>query len=463
MTSFEKFGNEFQIKIIHYFLNDNDFATRVMDVLHPEFFSNENLRFLYSKIIEHQEKYDAIPNIGALEAIVGTLDDSIDENVKDYLASVISIFKSTSNDQSDKKFVEEQTIEFCKQQAMRDAIMQSIDYLKKDDYEAIFSVVKKALMAGAAREIGHDYLEAIALRTLNKRNPISTGMRLLDDYIAGGPSAGELMIIMAGTGVGKSMFMVYLACQAMLQNKKVLYYSFEMSEAMIGIRADAYFTKIGLKSLLMDTEGVHRSKVKEKLIGLKENHPNAALMIKEFPTKTCTITTLKNHINSLQSRGFIPDIIFVDYADLMRSTSKYNDKRFELESLIEQLRGMAMEMHLPVVTASQANREGLDTSIVKLKHISESLAKAMIADIIISIGRDSDLIRETKACYYLAKNRLGQDKVIFSGKFDTSILDFTIDREGFDESSSHGDDMQERVAQAVRDLLAKKAELEEEE
>jgi replicative DNA helicase len=462
MTSFEKFGNEFQIKILHYFLSDNDFAIRVIDILHPEFFSNENLQFLYSKIIEHQQKYESIPNSSSLDAIIGTLDGSVDENVKEYLATVVDIFKSTANDQSDKKYVEEQTLEFCKQQAMRDAIMQSIDFLKKEDYEAIFTAVKKALAAGASREIGHDYFEAVASRLLNKRNPISTGMKLLDDYIAGGPSAGELMIIMCATGVGKSMFMVYLACQAMLQNKKVLYYSFEMSESMIGIRADAYFTKIGLTSLLMDTEGVHRAAVKERLIGLKEVCPSAALMIKEFPTKTCTITALKNHINNLQARGFIPDIIFVDYADLMRSTSKYNDKRFELESLIEQLRGMAMELHIPVVTASQANREGLDTSIVKLKHISESLAKAMIADVIISIGRDSELIRETKACYYLAKNRLGRDKVIFSGKFDTSILDFTIDREGFEESSSRGDDLNERVASAVRELLAKKVDEEDE-
>lgn len=459
MTSFERFGDDFQSKIIFYIIKDKLFALQILEILDPDFFSNEKYVELVNRIVQWNETYSTTPTFENLETIVRT--EYEDDIEKQYLLDLISEIKSIS-DISDKKFVQERTIKFCRQRAMENAIIKSAKLVKDanlgDDekFEMISKVVSTALMAGEAKDIGHSYLEQAMLRTVSKRFPIKTGFRMLDDeYIAGGLSGGELGIILGGTGAGKSFMLAQLAHSAFCQGKTCVYYSFELREFPIGLRLDSKFSKISLTNLLLDVEGKHRQKVMEAIKAESIKHENPPeIIIKEYPTKSVGLSKLKAHYNQLISTGKKPDMIIVDYADLLKPSRKYDDKRYELENIVEELRGWAGELDIPIWTASQTNRDGLDTSIVTLKTISEALSKAMVADLIISIGRGPELQQQGRACYYLAKNRLGVDKIAFTGLFDTSIMNFTIDTIGLEEDIIKNDN-QNSMNKAVNAVLKK--------
>ena len=453
VSSFEKFGNNFQLRLLHYLIADKEFAASVLDILKPEFFSNDHYKTLLSMLISHFEKYHTMPSFDNVETMISTdLKDSVEI---EYLQDVVKKLRDTT-DKTDKDFVEDKAIEFCKQQAMVNAIQECVPLIGREDYDSIFTLIQSALNAGSSRDDGHDYFDMAMLRRMGERNPIATGFPLLDSYLAGGLGAGELGIILAGTGVGKSMMLVYLAAEAVKQGLNVLYYTLELSDDLVALRLDSKLTGIHLSDLLNDSKGLHREKVDAKLkMVVKKTSKQPKIIIKEYPTRAASITTIRTHLLKLQHKGFVPDVIIVDYADIMKPISGYKEKRYELESNVEQLRAIAGEMKIPVWTASQTNREGLDTSVVGLKTISESLAKAMVADVIISVGRDSELIENDEACYYLVKNRFGSDKVVFTGRFLTSTLDFTIEREGGNDTVKRGESANQTKNAMINDRVKK--------
>jgi len=453
LTTFEKFGDQFQSKVIYHIVTDKLFALQVLEILEPEFFSNDSFVEISRQIIDWNEKYGTIPSFDNLNTIVKTkYEDDIE---RDYLLQLIEAIQKGIN-VTDKRFVIDETVQFCKQQAMKNAILKSVDLLKREQYNDIYTIVQQAMSAGQAKDIGHSFVESIMARTVAERHPIKTGFDMWDNnYFAGGLSAGELGIILGGTGAGKSFMLAQLAYAAFMQGKTSVFYSFELSEIPIGLRLDSKFTGIPLTKLLLDIDGKHRDRAKQAILTQQskfESKPN--IIIKEYPTKTASMSTLKNHLQHLQAKNIKPDLIIVDYADLMKPTTRYKDKRFELESIVENLRGWAGEEKIPIWTASQTNRDGLDTSVVTLKTISESLAKAMVADLIISIGRSPQLMEQGRACYYIAKSRLGRDKIAFTGEFDTSVMNFTVDEEGFDAETMINHQNQENINLAVRDILA---------
>lgn len=451
MTSFEKFGQNFQSKILYHLITDAEFAMQILDVLHPEFFSNDSHKTVFQVIQSWNEKYTTIPSFENLRTLLMKLykDDDI---LSEYMKNAVDEIEHKTI-VIDKAHVIDETVEFCKQQAFRNAILTSVDLIKSEKYDEIYHIFQGAMSAGAKKDIGHDYFRDINKRMLEERFPIPTGWAMMDDTIAGGLSAGELGIILAGTGVGKSMILAHLAAVAFKLGKNVLYYTLELSEKMVGLRLDSHLTGIPLTTLMTDNTGALRNRVANEIKRVRSKHTREVRMIiKEWPTKTASINTIKNHLVTLQNDGFKPDIILIDYADLLKPVTRYNDKRFELEGNTEQLRGLAGILQIPVWTASQTNRDGLDSSINGLKTISESLGKAMVADLIISIGRSQRLVDEERACYYLVKSRLGRDKVVFTGPFMTATVSFDIDEEGYDEDE-RGADRVNNMNRAVDNVL----------
>lgn len=455
MTSFEKFGQNFQSKILHHLVTDSEFALQIIEILKPEFFSHETHQTIYRIVLSWNRKYESLPSFDNIRTLVMKLykDDDITSEFMENFVNELEFKTQTM----DKAHVIDEAVEFCKQQAFKNAILTSVDLLKNEKYDDIYAIIQGATSAGIKKDIGHDYFTDVNKRLMEQRFPVPTGWRMMDMEIAGGLAAGELGLILAGTGVGKSMILAHFAAEAFKAGKNVLYYTLELSEKMVGLRLDAKLAGIPLTNLLTDTGGALRNRVTNELNKIKKKHPhNPRLIIKEYPTKTASIQTIKNHILTLQNDGFKPDIILVDYADLLKATDRYSDKRFELESNTEQLRGLAGIYQVPVWSASQTNRDGLDSSINGLKTISESLGKAMVADLIISIGRSQRLIDEERACYYLVKSRLGRDKVVFTGPFNTSLLNFDIDEEGYDEDE-RGADRRDNMNRAVNNVLSNPA------
>lgn len=428
MTStFEKYGNDFQIKTLYHMITDEKYGNRIIDIVKPEYFTNEFLKSVVHELLQYYKQYRKIPSLETLNFIGKTCDGNSEQ-----VLMGLSLLEGVTD--SDKCFVVDRSTDFFKQQAMVNAIRESIGLIEVEEYDKIFTIVSAALHAGVDVDLGHDYSDDTFDRVSSKRYPISTGFPLLDNEIAGGLGSGETGLILGSTGLGKSMMLVFMAAHAAKLGLNVLYYTMELSELVVGLRMDTKMTGIPLTALLTDVDGTHRERVDKKLKQLAASIGKPVqVKIKYFPTKSATVSTLRSHIKLLRQRGFVPDIIFVDYLDLLKSATTYSEKRFNLEDISEELRGLAGECSVPLWTATQNGRAGIDTNVVGLSAIAEAYAKAWSVDVAIGIGRDAALQEEDKACYYLSKNRLGKTGVILVGDFITSTLDFSMDTLGLDE------------------------------
>jgi replicative DNA helicase len=438
------FGEEsFQTNVLHGLIIDSAYAEQILDILDVEYFSSEGHATIFDFLKENVEGKAIFPSMEVLKYWVnedlekGPMRDQVIEILRDIVKS----------EGTEIEYVKEKSIEFCKNQAMKNALLDSVDLLGRGDYDGIFAKMQDALLAGQERDLGHVYFEDLANRNQKiMRNPIATGMgKPLDDILGGGLSSGELGCILAPTGVGKSMALVNIAYGAMMKGLNVVYYTLELSETQVGVRMDSRVCN-------MPIDQVYKSPL---VVGkqLEKIKPTVGrLIIKQFPTKGASVTSIKGHIAKLKTTKFIPDVIIIDYADLMKPLSRFKEKRHELESIYESLRGMAVELGVPIWTASQSNRSSMDKAYVTLSDISESYAKAQVADVILSLQRSVDDKRNNKGTFFLAKSRAGRDGVIFDALVDTSTAYIEIlsetdymdenERVSLDEpsNSKHGKD-----------------------
>jgi replicative DNA helicase len=261
---------------------------------------------------------------------------------------------------------------------------------------------------------------------------VATGLTQLDakDMMNGGLGAGELGCVMAATSVGKSHMLVQLGANALRNGLNVLHYTFELSEHKVAIRYDSNLVGISATDILDEKEFVQQHYKKNQY---------GRLIVKDYPTNTATVGTLKAHIEKLKiTKSFTPHLVIIDYADIMRSSRQMDSLRHELKLVYEELRGLAMELCIPIWTASQTNRDSSNTEIVGLDKISESFGKAMVCDFIMSMSRDPVQKANGLCNIFIAKSRLGKDGILFPAKIDTArskidILDKVVDMENFQQ------------------------------
>ena len=238
------------------------------------------------------------------------------------------------------------------------------------------------------------------------------------ELLNGGSGKGELLCVVGGSGSGKSHFLIMLGANALRCGKNVLHYTFELSETSVGIRYDSNLCDIDSNEVMDRKEEVKKFYENSKGLG--------RLFIKEYPTNTASIFTIRSHIERLDLKGFKPDIIIIDYADIMRSTRQFDSLRHELKLVYEELRGMAMEYKIPIWTASQSNKEGANAEIIDMTNMSEAYGKAMICDFIISVSRRSHEKASGWGRLYVAKNRAGRDGLVYPAKINTARSQFEI-------------------------------------
>ena len=208
-----------------------------------------------------------------------------------------------------------------------------------------------------------------------------------------------------------------MGANAMRAGKNVLHYTFELTEYAVGLRYD---------SNLCDIASNDVQDQKEQVLQQYEEMELGRLIIKEYPTGSATSITLRNHLEKLMLKGFVPSVIIVDYADIMRSTKSYDSLRHELKLIYEELRNLAMDLNVPIWTASQANRESANSDIVGLENMAEAYGKAMVADVVISLSRKAMEKSTGAGRLFIAKNRAGKDGLVFSIHIDTSKSKFEI-------------------------------------
>ena len=420
--SFSKFGKRFQENICQLMLEDRPFFDQITEVLDINFFEKKYLQIFAQTLINYRDKYNTHPNSEVMMALLRTElnhhDKAIATSVRKFYAS---IHKSEGIEEA--MYVKDKAIDFCRKQALKGAMLKSAKLLNSSSFDEIEKVIKDALVLGTDNNFGHDFHRDILRRfELAARNPISTGWPRMDEICKGGLGSSELGVVVAPTGAGKSMVLVHLATRALLEGKTVVYYTLELKDTVVGQRFDCCISDVPLQD--------HRMRKEEILRKIED--VDGTLIIKEYPTKSASVQTLKNHIEKLRKRGIEPDLVLVDYADLLRPPRSTGEKRHELEETYEGLRGLAQTYEIPIWTASQTNRGGLNAEVITMEAISEAFNKCFVADFIFSLSRTVQDKQANKGRLFIAKNRNGPDGLVFDAFVDWS--DVTINILDRDES-----------------------------
>ena len=419
-VTFGTYGKSFQEKIGQALLTDSKWAEQMLEVFDSSYFELKYLQFLADRYFAYAKKYKVFPTLQLLATIIKEdLKVGTDIILRDQIIEYLQRMKANP-DPGDLQFVKDKSLDFCRKQALKAALENAVDQMQAEKYESIVESIRKAVLVGTAPALGHDFFTDFEARfTRLQRNCVATGLDELDrkEIFNGGLGAGEIGVVVAATGVGKSHFLTMLGANALKQGKNVLHYTFELSETAVGVRYD---------SNLCDMESNQVIDRKDEVLTKYKDMKLGRLIIKEFPTNTASIYTLRSHIERLDVKGFIPDVIIIDYADIMRSTRQFDSLRHELKLIYEELRGFASEKGIPIWTASQSNKEGSSADVVDLSNMSEAYGKAMVADVVLSISRKSHEKATGWGRLFIAKNRAGRDGLVFPIKIDTARSKFEI-------------------------------------
>lgn len=415
-VDFAEFGKPFQEKLAFTILEDAQFANQIGEVLDYNFFELKYLRVFVKNIYEFKNKFGSYPNKTTFESLLRTgisgEQDIVQKQVRNFYAQFVA-----SGNSIDSTYVRSSAIEFCKKQKLKEAMLKSVELLKKSSFEEIRSLVDTALKLGTNPDVGYLYDEQFEERyEIKARDVVSTGWKVIDEMTRGGLGAGELGVVIAPTGAGKTHVLCHLGAAAVKEGKTVIHYSLELDDKTIGRRYDAAITGIPLDSLHAKKDVVF-----EKIKDLK-----GKLIIKEYPTKSASPETIRNHLNKLKERGIEPGAIIVDYGDLLRPNLARKEKREELETIYEELRGIAKENGCPCYTASQTNRGGLNAEVITMEAISEAFSKCFVADFIFTVSRTVTDKQTNTGRIFVAKNRFGMDGIICPIMMDTSTVSIKV-------------------------------------
>ncbi len=443
-TNFSNFGKQFQEKLSWLISIDPAFANQIGEVIDINFFELKYLRVFVKMIYDFKSKYKTYPSKDTIETLIRT--EIKDENevsvkqIRDFYARFASVDKDSINDD----YIKNNSIEFCKKQKLKEAMIKSVELLKNSSFEEIRLLVDNAIKLGSNPDVGYSYDEHFEKRyEINSRNQISTGWPALDKFIKGGLGEGELGIFVGGSGLGKSQMLCCVTAAALQQGKNVIYYTLELSDKEIGLRIDSRLTGIPLDALPFKKDLV-REKITDNNLG--------KLIIKEYPTKSASVSTIRNHLEKIKQRGTKIDLIVIDYADLLKPSTSRKEKREELETLYEEIRGLAKENKIPAYTVSQTNRSGYGADVATVENISEAFNKVFVCDLVITISRTLNDKRTNSGRMLIAKSRLGPDGIILPMYIDLSCLDIKV----FEPTNETKDDIEKASAKNQAQRLKEK-------
>jgi len=417
---FTQYGKHFQETVFRCLLTDRAWAAQMTEVMTPEYFDLKYLQYLSKSYFTYHTKYKDFPTLNLLITIIrDDLKEGKDTVLRDQIVDYLQRIRSNP-DIGDLQYVKDKSLDFCRKQAMKEALEKAVELIATDNIDSVIGLMKNALAAGTPASVGHDFFEDTEARFhITQRQTCPTGMKQIDakDILNGGLGRGELGVIVGATGTGKSHFLVKMGSEALRVGKNVVHYTFELSETAVGIRYDSNLCDIP------SNEVIDR---KDEVLKSYENAEYGKLIIKEYPTGTASVQTLRNHLEKLLLKSFVPSVIIIDYADIMRSSRSFDSLRHELKLVYEELRNLAMEMNIPIWTASQANREASNADVVGLENMSEAYGKAMVADVVLSLSRKPTEKATGEARIFVAKNRAGRDGMLFNIRIDTSKSKFTL-------------------------------------
>lgn len=399
-------------KILKHLLNDDAYTRKILPFLSGDYFSDHSEKVIYEEIHKYITKYNNLPTVEALTIeIDGRSNLSGDQHKK--VTGLLDELNVTEFDARDGVWLLDATEKFCQEKAIYNAIMESIQILdesgnSKKEKGAIPDILSDALAISFDNHVGHDFIDDAETRyefyhTVEKRIPFD--LDYLNRITKGGLPEKTLNIILAGTGVGKSMFMCHCAAANLSIGKNVLYITLEMAEERIAERIDANLMNVDIDKLMALPKESYLKKIerlKEKTLG--------RLIIKEYPTASANVTHFKHLLNELKlKRQFVPDIIYIDYLNIcassrMRQGANVNSYSF-IKAIAEELRGLAVEHKVPVISATQTTRGGYSNSDVDITDTSESFGLPATADFMIALIATEELTDLNQMMVKQLKNR----------------------------------------------------------
>ena len=443
VDTLQQYGQSFQSKVITSLLTDDKLLDTLYEIITPKFFDSNANKWIVEHILDYYSDFSKVPTVDVFKVEIAKIDDTtLKKTVIDSIKTVYSAL-----DAGDLDYIKREFTDFCRNQNLREVILQSVDLLKAGNYDRIKDLVDKAMKVGVETDLGSDYVDTFEVRIDDeKRSTIQTGWEVIDEIMGGGLGPGELGVVVAPSGIGKSWILASIGATAVEEGKTVVHYTMELSENYVGQRYDTVFT--GIPTL------EHQDK-RDDLFG-KIKKLSGKLLIKYFPPKGVTARKLEMHIEKMIANGHKPDLIIIDYADLMITNSGRVENTYsEQGGIYIDIRGMSGELGIPVWTASQSTRGSLQDEVIEADKIADSYAKVMNADFIMSLSRKStDKINNT-ARIHIMKNRFGHDGLTFPCKMNTNNGFIEI----YDSKSSDGIITQKeaRNGQEVeRQLLHKK-------
>jgi len=437
-----QYGTSFQSKIITSLMLDNKFTKQIVDILEVSYFDSDSNKYLIKSIKDYFAKYKTPPTMEAIKVIIDDVEnDTLKTTIIDSLRNAWQHRESP-----DLEFVKEKCLEFCKNQVVKNAIMQSVEMLETQQYDEIKQVIDKAMTAGMERDIGHEYITGFEERMNQQaRKTLPTGWDSVNDLMDGGLAGGELGVVVAPAGIGKSWTLQAIGADAVKRGKTVIHYTLELNAQYVGLRYDTIVSGQPTGNLQF-----YKEEVLKKIGQLKGN-----LIIKYWPTRTASVNTITAHLQQCELQGIKPDMIIVDYADIMKSTQVFKEKRHSIGHVYEELRGVAGEFDIPCWTASQANRSALDEDVIDASKVSEDYSKVMTSDFVMSMSRKvEDKIANTGR-FHVIKNRFGPDGITFPATINTNTGFIQI----YETNTQGGKEVQGKMNNAdeyLRKTLAQK-------
>ena len=419
LKSIQEYGPKFQVKVLSSLLTHKEFLVNIYDILNEEDFNNQAHRWIVKEIIGYYNKYHTTPSLDILKVEVKKVENevlqlSIKEQLREaYIAS-----------DEDLKYVQEEFTGFCKNQQLKKALLSSVDLLKAGDYDSIKIMVEEALKAGADKNIGHEYNLDIETRYReDNRKPVATPWPKINELLQGGLGQGDFGLIFGNPGGGKSWSLVALGGHAVRMGYNVLHYTLELGEDYVGRRYDSFFTKVPVNHI-----SSHQDQVREIIPQIP-----GKLVIKEFPMGKATIHTVESHIRKCTDLDIQPDLVIIDYVDLLSSRRKNVDRKYEIDDIYTSTKGLARELNVPIWSVSQVNRAGAKDDVIEGDKAAGSYDKIMITDFCLSLSRKAkDKVNGTGR-FHVMKNRYGMDGLTYGVKADTSTGHFEV--HDYDEDS----------------------------
>ena len=442
LQSIDEYGPSFQMKVISSLLTHKEFLQNINDVLSDEYFSNPAHKWVINEILKYYEKYHTTISMDILKVEMKKLENEVLKvSVKEQLREAYRA------DLEDLQYVQEEFSTFCKNQQLKKALLNSVDLLKAGDYESIKYMIESAMKAGADKNIGHEYKRDVESRYReDHRKIVPTPWGEINELIQGGLGNGDLGLIFGNPGGGKSWTLVALGGYAVKMGFNVIHYTLELSEAYTGRRYDAFFTGVPVDQLEK-----HKGDVETSTADLP-----GELIIREFPMGKTTISSIEAHINKVKDLGIEPDLIIIDYIDLLSTRKRNVDRKGEIDDIYTSTKGLARELNIPIWSVSQVNRAGAKDNVIEGDKAAGSYDKMMITDLSISLSRKKEDKVNGTGRLHIMKNRYGMDGLTFQVDVNTSTGHIAIGEHYDEEADTPKKMSSEEYEDLDRKMLANK-------